>query len=197
MFSLRGLLSLALSVYAAPCWASLPSAGETAPFLDFTDLDGIAGSTLVDDSRILVVSFAGKDSSKRLETLMGPADLKAMKQHPAIELTYVNFADLTMVPPILEHVVNPVLRLLNDRVKKTMQESFRVNEVLDTAARAQFHLIPDWAGGYHASFGLENSEQFHCWIIFQNQVIAYLPEGTHDFTDRYLSTLSEIMLQRS
>lgn len=167
--------------------------GQLAPNVQFVDLDGKKGSTRVTGGKIGLISFAGKESSSRLEETIRPINLKLMKRYPDIEMVYVGFADLTEVPQFLEKMVNAIIRFFNNRVKAEMNELYQKNGVAKTAAKAAFHLTPDWEGTYLKAFHLDKGDPFHCWLVYEGRIIAALPEGTPQFEAKFLAAIDSVM----
>jgi hypothetical protein len=187
-FLAKGLLPalFALAFCMGSPASSLPlSEGDQAPQFDFVDIRGIKGKTEDYRSRIIVFTFADRSSNKDLTTWIEPAGLEVARRYPDIKIAYVNFADVSAVPRLLRHVVEPILRRLNERTMKRSRE-FYANEGIPSEERFAFHLIPDWDGKYIKAFGITDASRYYCWVVAHDRVVARLVQGEPEIERRFL-----------
>ena len=170
-----------------------PHVGDRAPEFQFVDIDGKKGHTHSSKDGISILFFVGLDSVERLEEDLAGLDIQIIQAHPNAQISYLNFADLRSVPSLFQDMAGQVMQIMNNRIKADIEENYRTNNVQEAAANTTIQLIPDWSGAHLDAFGLQNADQFSCWIISNGRIIGYLPEGTDNLTEKYLSIIDEAL----
>lgn len=167
--------------------------GDTTPKLKLKDIDGTAFST--DDYRdcVRIFSFADRHSSARLMEWLTDANIRIKQAHPSARLTYINFADVSMVPKMMQHVVRPVLRTINTRSLRQLQSVYDKAGIAEGRDDIVFHLIPDWKGAFLKAFDIPDASAYHIWIERGGVIIAELNESTGAIAEQFIDCVSALI----
>ena len=168
------------------------SAGATAPFFSFTDIQKRAGSVEQYRDWIIVYTVADRGSSDPLMAWMGPAGIDLVRQYPAARIARINLADLTAVPGLMSGVVTPILRRIDNKATQQLLESYKSNNLTYNPATDMFHLIPDWDGDLMQQLGVHSGEQWRVWIARGGTVVEYLDATVPGYAERYKATISRL-----
>ena len=181
------LLGGGLAASAAPL-----AVGARLSDFQFVDVDEVARSTRSLRDKIWVVSVSDKDSAERLQEWIGAASLKLQRRAPELPVAYFNIADVTVVPGLFHSFVRGLMRRAQRSGDERMRERLNKASLPEGSLFRWMYLIPDWEGDYLTRLGVENGEQFHCWVVYRGRVIASLREGTPAIEERYLSALDQV-----
>lgn len=173
--------------------ASPLAAGDPAPVLAFTDIEGVTGHTNDYADRIVVYSFANRESSEWLTAWQQRAGVELRRRYPDLKVAFVGFADVSSVPKMLRGVVEPILRRINRSSVRDMNELYAEAGIEPRQDVQTFHLIPDWDGTYRKMFGLTHAEQWHVWLARDGRIAAALSGGDEDGGPAYLAAMAELV----
>ncbi|MDD5222921.1 MAG: hypothetical protein PHE84_02950 [bacterium] len=167
--------------------------GELVKSLDFEDIDGKKGST--DDYKdwIIIYSFADRKNNKDLIGWISDAGIGVAKAHPEAKIVYINFADVTIVPYSLRHLVTPILRLINRRSTEQMQETYASKGVSINSEKLRFVMVPDWTGKYLEAFRLPNAKEYHTYVALEGKILAIFDAQTQNIKDAYISFFDKLI----
>lgn len=164
-------------------------AGDPVPVVQFKDLDGNKGTNSDIGDGIAVYSFADRKSSKKLMDWMENAQMKVIKKHPKLKITYFSFADLAAAPARLSHLVNPILKKVNDYAMKKMRKSYEAQGIDFRSLQTRFFMIPDWTGDFLQAFGLRDARDFQTFIAAGDKIVAVLDPSTPGVGEKFFQVL--------
>ena len=142
--------------------------------------------------RIIVYGFADRSSNKALQAAIGPAAKKVVKSFPTVKIAYINFADVVIVPNLIKHIVNPILRYINDCNTKEMKKQYSDKGLPWNPSMTTFVLVPELEGDLIKIFGLENAMEWYTFIVYNDKVEAVLHINTKDYAGEFLMTFTKI-----
>jgi len=190
------LLLTALCAHGSGLYAAPLAEGDAAPHLSFRDIDGRQGSSEEYQTRIIVYSFADRNSNKELTAWVEKAGLEVARRHPEFKIAYINFADVSAVPRLFRHVVEPILRHINEKTNKKSRDFYQRQGVNQDPERFAFHLIPDWDGEYLKVFGIKDAALYRCWIVVNDLVVATLDPSIPDIEKRFIEIFDNLAVSR-
>ena len=158
--------------------------GDVMPDVAFQDIDGSQSSTGKLRNRIQVVSFANQQNATKLRGWLREAGLKVARDYPELDVVHVGFADVSGTPKMLQRMVKPLLRTINDISKLELESAYGHSDVL--------HLAPDWDGGYMKQFGLKRSEKYTCWVVARGTIVASFEEDTPRLEEKFINLFNNI-----
>ncbi len=164
--------------------------GATAPTIGFEDIHGNKGSSAAFADRVIIYTFADRDSSDALMAWQEGANLEIALRFPALKLAYLNFADVSGVPGFLRYVVEPILAGINERATRKLEKQFQDAKLPLDPAQRKFHLIADWKGAYLKTFGLEDAAEWRCWVVSGGRVIGMITPADARPGDRLAALLA-------
>ena len=168
--------------------------GDCAPRLKLKDINGHIFHT--DDYRdtVRIFSFADRSSSGRLMDWLTDANIRIKKALPGAKLTYINFADVSIVPRMMRGVVHPVLRTINARSLQQLQRVYD-EAGIDAGGRQDivFHLVPDWSGKYLRQFGIADAANYCLWIDRGGEIAAALHEPADKIAEQFVDRISSVI----
>ena len=182
---------LAVWLMAAGPSAFALGVGDAVPTVSFTDIDGVAASVSRYDGWVQVFTFADRESSDRMVQWLNDAGIEVARKFPAQQIAYIGFADMRIVPRLLQGVALPLLRQVNKRSMSQMDGVYEKAGVKRDKSRIAFHLTPDWDGTFLKAFGLSDAVQWKCWIAAGGRIIAALDESTPEVAKRYVAAFEE------
>ena len=167
--------------------------GDAAPKLKLQDIDGHAFTT--DDYRqtVRIFSFADRNSSGRLMEWLTDANIEIKKTAPTAKLTYINFADVSLVPRMMHKVVRPILRTINSRSLKQLQHVYDEAGITTGREDIVFHLIPDWKGEFLKQFAIRDASKYHLWIEHGDKIKTTLHEPTDAIAERFIDCVCNLV----
>ena len=167
--------------------------GNQAPRLDLQDIDGHSFNTDDYQHSIRIFSFADRNSSGRLMEWLTDANIEIKKTCPSAKLTYINFADVSLVPRMMQKVVNPILRTINSRSLKQLQHVYDEAGINEGREDIVFHLIPDWKGDFLKQFAIKDASNYHVWIERGGVIDTSLHEPTADISERFVDCICHLL----
>jgi len=167
--------------------------GELVQSLDFEDIEGKKGSTEDYKDWIVIYSFADRKNNKDLIGWISDAGIGVAKAHPETKIAYINFADVTMVPDALRHLVTPILRLINRRSTKTMIETYASKGVSIDSEKLRFVMVPDWTGKYLQAFRLPNAKEYRTYVSLEGKILGIFDAQTKNIKDAYISFFDKLI----
>lgn len=169
------------------------AAGDSVPEMSFTDICGKSLTNADYRDWVIVYSFADRKSNKELQERIAPAGVEAARKYPEAKMVYISIADVAGVPGVFRPIVNPILKAINDKHTKTMEEFYRERGVELDPDKSGFSMVPDWEGIHLKTFGLENAKKYHCFVTFKSKVVAVFDSAHPPVTDEYVRVFDEIM----
>jgi hypothetical protein len=176
---------IALALMAAPL-----APNDQVPQIEFKDIEGVKGSSADFSDWIIVYSVADRESSDPLMEWREKVGLAVTRRYPGLKIANLNFADLTAVPSFMRHVVNPILRSINNRATEKMKKLYADKKIPLSDDTARFHLIPDYDGKYLEAMGVKDAEKFRCWLVKDGVVVATFTQGDPDLDAAYLKAFA-------
>lgn len=167
--------------------------GDQVPVFKMEDIDGKERSNKDFADRIIVYGFADRSSNKGLQAVMGPAAKKVVKAFPTTKIAYINFADVVIVPNLMKHIVNPILRYINDSNTKEMKKQYSDEGIPWNPTMTTFILVPEWEGDLMEIFGLENAKLWYTFIVYNDKVEAVLDVNTKDYPGEFHKAFTKII----
>lgn len=167
--------------------------GDSAPELQLKDIEGYSFSTREYQDTVRIYTFADRNSSGRLMEWLTDANIRIKRSRPSAKLTYVNFADVSIVPRMMRNVVQPVLRTINSRSLHQLQQVYDEAGITEGREDIVFHLIPDWRGDYLKQFGIADASRYCMWIEHGGKIAATLHEPVDDVAERFIACVSKLV----
>lgn len=166
--------------------------GDSVPVMEMEDIDGNEICNKDFSERIIVYSFADRNSNKPLQAAIGPAAKKVVKAYPNLKIAYINFADVVIVPSLLKHVVNPILRYINDSNSEEMKKQYEEEGLPWNEKITKFILVPEWEGDHMEAFGMEDAKNWVTFIVYKDKVHAVLDSRTKDYAGDFFKTFKKL-----
>ena len=158
--------------------------GDAVPDVAFEDIDGSRSSIGKLRDKIQVVTFANQKNVPKLRSWLREAGLRVAREYPKLDVVHVGFADVSGTPKLLQRMVKPLLRTINDISKDELETAYGHRDVL--------HLTPDWDGGYMKQFGLKRSEKYTCWVVAQGTIVGSFDDDTPRIADKFHNLFKHI-----
>ena len=124
---------------------------------------------------------------------LSDANIQIKTAQPSAKLTYINFADVSIVPKMMRKVVRPVLRTINSHSLQQLERVYDEAGIIEGREDIVFHLIPDWSGEYLKHFGIREACDYCMWIEHNGVIVATLHEPMDDPATQFITCISDLM----
>ena len=186
-----GIATLSL-VMAAPAHAQPVAVGDAAPVFSFTDLMGRSTDLSQPGDWVTVYSIASRDNNELLMDWHQKVTISIVQRYPDLKVRYVNIADVSMVPEIMEGIVTPVLRAIITRTDSIMEKQFSEAGVQRDPSCFDSYMLPDWKGSYMDAMGVDNSDIYRMWVACDGRVVGYFDQNSTNSENRYLGLFDKM-----
>ncbi|MCX5868064.1 MAG: hypothetical protein NT009_11440 [Proteobacteria bacterium] len=170
--------------------------GELVQSLDFEDINGKKGSTEDYQDWIIVYSLADRKSHKTLIAWIDDVGPRVAKAHPEVKIAYINFADVTIVPTPLRHLIGSILRLINQRSSDQMKEDYASQGVFIDSDKLRFVMVPDWTGKYLQAFRLPNAKNYRSYVTVEGKILAMFDAQTQNIKETFINFFDQLIASR-
>ena len=193
---LCALLARDVPLSAAQDGGGIARIGDAVPVMEMRDIDGNKRSNKDFEEYIIVYTFADRNSNKHLQEVIRPAAKRVVEAYPDLKIAYMNFADVVAVPHFLRHVVNPILRYINDSNTKEMREYYESDGLPWNEEITPFILVPEWKGEHLKVFGVKDARDWVAFVTDRYTIHAVLDASTEDFAGVFFETFKELAAAR-